>query len=220
MCGIFGYLNHLTPKSRREIVDVLIAGLKRLEYRGYDSAGIGVDAADPKNTRLIKAVGKVKVLEDRIAAESPDLALDAEASTHVGIAHTRWATHGAPSELNCHPHRSDAENDFIVVHNGIVTNYKDIKNLLESKGVSFESDTDTEVIAKLISHVRESEPRLDFRTLVQRVVGELDGAFALCFKSRLFPGECVVTRKGSPLLIGIKATHEVSIPDSIPVSIK
>ena len=113
MCGIFAYLNHLTPKSRKEIINILIAGLKRLEYRGYDSAGIGVDGPNKdSNTLLIKSTGKVNLLEQKILDKAADIKFDDTVNAHVGIAHTRWATHGVPSDLNCHPHRSEESNKF------------------------------------------------------------------------------------------------------------
>ena len=113
MCGIFAYLNHLTPKTRKEILDILVAGLQRLEYRGYDSAGIGVDGPQKgSNTLLIKSTGKVKLLEDKIRERKDDINFDDSLDVHVGIAHTRWATHGAPSDLNCHPQRSGETNEF------------------------------------------------------------------------------------------------------------
>jgi len=217
MCGIFAYLNHLTPKTRSEILDLLIKGLQRLEYRGYDSAGVGVDGASSNaNIALVKSTGKVKMLEDKIHAMKDELNFDGVHTVHVGIAHTRWATHGVPSDINCHPHRSGDKNEFIVVHNGIITNYKDIKQFLVTKGYKFESDTDTEVIAKLVRHIWTCNPNASFRQLVENAIAQLEGAFACVFKSTLFPGECVATRRGSPLLVGIK-TESALESDSIPV---
>eukprot|EP00090_Calanus_glacialis_P002054 TRINITY_DN11544_c0_g1_i1.p1 TRINITY_DN11544_c0_g1~~TRINITY_DN11544_c0_g1_i1.p1 ORF type:complete len:704 (+),score=168.81 TRINITY_DN11544_c0_g1_i1:35-2113(+) len=217
MCGIFAYLNYLTPKSRKAILDILLAGLKRLEYRGYDSAGVGVDG--PKigsSTLLVKSTGKVQLLQDKILANKDEIAFDDTLNAHVGIAHTRWATHGAPSDLNCHPHRSGESNEFTVVHNGIITNYKDIKQFLMTKGHEFESDTDTETIAKMIAHIRSEHPKFNFKQLVEQTISQLEGAFACVFKSSLFPGECVATRRGSPMVIGIKSEFGLEA-DSIPV---
>eukprot|EP00091_Calanus_sinicus_P008414 TRINITY_DN204_c0_g1_i3.p1 TRINITY_DN204_c0_g1~~TRINITY_DN204_c0_g1_i3.p1 ORF type:complete len:693 (-),score=251.84 TRINITY_DN204_c0_g1_i3:144-2222(-) len=217
MCGIFAYLNHLTPKTRKEILDLLIKGLQRLEYRGYDSAGVGIDGFNGNaSIELIKATGKVKVLEDKILSKAAELNFDGIQTQHVGIAHTRWATHGAPGDMNCHPHRSGEDNKFVVVHNGIITNYKDIKQFLMTKGFVFESETDTECIAKLIQHIRGQNVHYTFRQLVEQTMSQLEGAFACVFKSTLYPGECVATRKGSPLLVGIKAEGGLE-SDSIPV---
>jgi len=217
MCGIFAYLNHLTPKTRNEILEVLIKGLQRLEYRGYDSAGVGIDGPTSNaDIALIKATGKVKKLEDKIQSLKNELNFDGVHNVHVGIAHTRWATHGAPSDLNCHPHRSGEKNEFVVVHNGIITNYKDIKQFLLTKGNTFESDTDTEVIAKLIKHIWKQNSSDNFRQLVSKTIAQLEGAFACVFKSTLFPGECVATRRGSPLVVGIKTENALE-SDHIPV---
>jgi len=206
MCGIFAYLNHLTPKTRKEVLDLLIKGLQRLEYRGYDSAGVGIDGPTGNSSiSLVKSTGKVKQLEDKILEEADNLNFNGIHTQHVGIAHTRWATHGAPSDTNSHPHRSGEDNKFIVVHNGIITNYKDIKQFLMTKGYVFESETDTEVIAKLISYVRSQNVHYTFRQLVEQTTSQLEGAFACVFKSTLYPGECVATRRGSPLLVGIKS---------------
>ncbi|XP_055309071.1 glutamine--fructose-6-phosphate aminotransferase [isomerizing] 2-like isoform X3 [Sitodiplosis mosellana] len=218
MCGIFAYMNYLTPKTRKEILDLLVTGLKRLEYRGYDSAGVAVDSNDGKDIVLVKRSGKVLMLEEAInlACDEGKTKADSELYTHVGIAHTRWATHGMPSEVNSHPQRSDAEHSFVVVHNGIITNYKDVKNYLESKGHTFESETDTEIIAKLIYHLYREHPNYSFRELVEQVIQQLEGAFALAFKSKHFPDECVTTRRGSPLLVGIKTKTRLAT-DHIPI---
>ncbi|XP_016838294.1 glutamine--fructose-6-phosphate aminotransferase [isomerizing] 2 isoform X2 [Nasonia vitripennis] len=215
MCGIFAYLNYLTPKTRKEILELLVGGLKRLEYRGYDSAGVALDSPDGKDIAIIKKQGKVKALEEEIFLHST-LDFDTNIESHVGIAHTRWATHGVPSEVNSHPQRSDIEHSFVVVHNGIITNYKDIKILLQNRGYSFESETDTEIIAKLIHHIWVQHPTYSFRELVEQVVQQLEGAFALCFKSKHFPDECVSTRRGSPLLVGIKTKTRLAT-DHVPI---
>jgi glucosamine--fructose-6-phosphate aminotransferase (isomerizing) len=123
------------------------------------------------------------------------------------MAHTRWATHGQPSERNCHPHRSDPGNEFLVVHNGIITNYKELRAVLEKKGYMFESDTDTECIAKLTKYLFDSQKgnkALSFPSLVKAVIKELEGAFAVIFKSKHYPNDIVAARRGSPLLIGVK----------------
>jgi len=216
MCGIFAYLNYLTPKTRKEILDLLINGLKRLEYRGYDSAGVGIDGPNEEGIILVKKKGKVQMLKDEIYAQEKNLMFEKEHEVHVGISHTRWATHGVPSEVNSHPQRSDDANKFIVVHNGIITNYKEVKMFLQAKGHKFESDTDTEVISKLIKHLHDKYPGDSFRRLVEKAIQQLEGAFACCFKSSAFPGQLVATRRGSPLLVGIK-TEAILESDSIPV---
>uniref|UniRef100_A0A8C6SBP1 Glutamine--fructose-6-phosphate aminotransferase [isomerizing] 1 n=1 Tax=Neogobius melanostomus TaxID=47308 RepID=A0A8C6SBP1_9GOBI len=224
MCGIFAYLNYHVPKTRRDILEILIKGLRRLEYRGYDSAGVGIDGgnnkeweSNAKSIQLIKQRGKVKVLDEEVNKQQ-DLDLDIEFDVHLGIAHTRWATHGEPSPVNSHPHRSDKNNEFIVIHNGIITNYKDLKKFLESKGYEFESETDTESIAKLVKYMYDNRENDDisFATLVERVTQQLEGAFALVFKSVHYPGEAVGTRRGSPLLMGVRSDHKLSA-DHIPV---
>ncbi|XP_055714487.1 glutamine--fructose-6-phosphate aminotransferase [isomerizing] 2-like isoform X2 [Phlebotomus papatasi] len=216
MCGIFAYLNYLTPKTRREVLDVLVNGLKRLEYRGYDSAGVAVDSADAQDMILIRRSGKVKVLEDAIAEVFTSAPDEASREVHVGIAHTRWATHGEPSERNSHPQRSDDHHGFVVVHNGIMTNYKEVKTFLTKRNYTFESDTDTEIIAKLVHHLWTQDKDCSFRELVEQTIQQMEGAFALAFKSKHFPGECVATRRGSPLLVGIKTKTRLAT-DHIPI---
>ncbi|XP_043938962.1 glutamine--fructose-6-phosphate aminotransferase [isomerizing] 1 [Protopterus annectens] len=224
MCGIFAYLNYHVPKTRREIFETLIKGLHRLEYRGYDSAGVGVDGGNNKNwennaqhIKLIKQRGKVKALDEEIH-KNQDLDMDIEFDVHFGVAHTRWATHGEPNPVNCHPHRSDKNNEFVVIHNGIITNYSEMRKFLESKGYEFESETDTESIAKLIKYMYDNRESDDicFATLVERVTQQLEGAFALVFKSIHYPGQAVCTRRGGPVLIGVRSEHKLST-DHIPV---
>jgi len=196
----------------------LINGLKRLEYRGYDSAGIGIDAGCDGSCGIItiKKKGKVAMLEKEVHENTEKLNLEGIHDVHSGIAHTRWATHGVPSEVNSHPHTSGEDNEFIVVHNGIITNYKEVKVFLERKGMKFISETDTEVISKLIKYMYTLYPDSSFCELVEKTIMQLEGAFACVFKSKRYPGEMVGTRRGSPLLLGIKSNLDL-IMDSIPV---
>ncbi|XP_017856092.1 PREDICTED: glutamine--fructose-6-phosphate aminotransferase [isomerizing] 2-like isoform X3 [Drosophila arizonae] len=216
MCGIFAYLNYLTPKSRQEVLDLLVTGLKRLEYRGYDSTGVAIDSPDNKDIVMVKRTGKVKVLEDAIQEHFSGAEYSEPVKTHVGIAHTRWATHGVPCERNSHPQRSDEGNSFVVVHNGIITNYNDVKTFLSKKGYEFESDTDTEVFAKLVHHLWKKHPNYSFRELVEQAILQVEGAFAIAVKSKHFPGECVASRRSSPLLVGIKTKTRLAT-DHIPI---
>jgi len=212
MCGIFAYLNYLVEKDRGYIIDTLTNGLKRLEYRGYDSAGLAIDG-DNNDILIYRQVGKVRALEQLIK-EDTKLDLTKTFLSHTGMAHTRWATHGQPSQRNSHPQRSDPNNEFLVVHNGIITNFKEIKTVLEKKGYQFESDTDTECIAKLTKYIYDSQKankQLNFTNLVKAVVKELEGAFALIFKSTHFPNEMVAARRGSPLLVGVKTEKKLKV---------
>ncbi|KAK4985414.1 glutamine--fructose-6-phosphate transaminase (isomerizing) [Elasticomyces elasticus] len=209
MCGIFGYINYLVEKDRKFILDTLVNGLSRLEYRGYDSAGLAVDGDKRNEVFAFKEVGKVAKLKELIASESPDMTKVFD--SHAGIAHTRWATHGPPSRKNCHPHRSDEKWEFAVVHNGIITNYKELKTLLEGKGFKFETETDTEAIAKLAKYIYDEHPKIEFTNLVKAVIKELQGAFGLLLKSVHFPHEVVAARKGSPLVIGVKTAKKMKV---------
>jgi glucosamine--fructose-6-phosphate aminotransferase (isomerizing) len=180
MCGIVGAL------AQRDVSSILLEGLYRLEYRGYDSAGIAL-IEDQKLSRF-RALGKVKELEARLPGDQPG---------HIGIAHTRWATHGEPSENNAHPHFS---NDRIaIVHNGIIENYKEIRERLLQAGYQFSSETDTEVVAHLI----DSYYTDDLFSAVKKTVDELEGAFALGIIATDDPQTLVACRRGNPLVVGI-----------------
>ncbi|CAG8832765.1 37381_t:CDS:2, partial [Gigaspora margarita] len=212
MCGIFAYLNYLNVKDRRKIIDTLTNGLARLEYRGYDSAGLAVDGDESTDILLFKQVGKVAALKKLVSEQNVDF--EKEFVNHCAMAHTRWATHGQPSMTNSHPQRSDPKNEFTVVHNGIITNYKELKTLLENKGYRFESETDTEVVpkfAKYLYDTRDPNKVLSFTALVKDVVKKLEGAFALIFKSIHYPQEMVATRRGSPLLVGVKTEKKLKV---------
>ncbi|KAK7632418.1 glucosamine--fructose-6-phosphate aminotransferase [Phyllosticta citricarpa] len=209
MCGIFGYVNYLVEKDRKYILNTLVNGLSRLEYRGYDSAGLAVDGDKKNEVFAFKEVGKVAKLKELIDDSKPDLTKVFD--SHAGIAHTRWATHGVPSRVNCHPHRSDPIWEFSVVHNGIITNYKELKALLEGKGYKFETETDTEAIAKLAKYIYTSHPDIDFPVLAKAVIKELQGAFGLLLKSVHFPHEVIAARKGSPLVIGVRTQKKMKV---------
>ncbi|THU93565.1 L-glutamine D-fructose 6-phosphate amidotransferase [Dendrothele bispora CBS 962.96] len=212
MCGIFAYCNFLKEKSRKEILEVLCGGLAREEYRGYDSAGLGVDGDKPGEVIFFKEVGKVAGLRKQITSSSVDF--KKTFVSQVSIAHTRWATHGVPSTVNCHPLRSDPTAEFCVVHNGIVTNSAELRAVLQKRGYEFESETDTEAVAKLLKYVYDStadKSDLTFTELARTVLKELQGSFAFVFKSKHFPNEVVTARRGSPLLIGVKTDKKLKV---------
>ena len=188
MCGIIGYVGH------RPATPLLLGGLRRMEYRGYDSAGL---ALQEPNGRLssVRAVGKVARLTEKVKATvAPAL----EAAAVTGIAHTRWATHGAPTEANAHPHFSD-DGRVCVVHNGIIENYRVIRARLEAKGHVFRSETDTEAVARLIGE----HYRGDLRKAVGQALAQVEGAYGLAVLAADQPGLLVVARKGSPLVLGL-----------------
>lgn len=272
MCGIFGHYTFQVPHPRREILETLFAGLHRLEYRGYDSAGIAIDSddvvvavdigtrlqerkglvsidenmyttavdahaykrPDSKNEKTLlvkkrhaqalapvvfKASGKVDDLVARALdqANAARLDLDRVLEAHSGIAHTRWATHGTPSPTNAHPHTSGPLSEFVVVHNGIITNYRALREFLKAHGDAFVSETDTEVVPKLCSYVykklnKDQKPdaardatQVSFCEVIFEVMAKLEGAFALLIKSTHYPGELIACKRGSPLILGIKA---------------
>ncbi len=182
MCGIVCYV------GARDACPLLIEGLKRLEYRGYDSAGVAVQEKDAVSCK--KAVGKIASLEAEMNGSVP--------GGSTGIAHTRWATHGEPSEVNAHP-QVDGPGDIFVIHNGIIENYLSHRKRLEKNGVVFRSETDTEVLAHLVSMNFDG----DLAEAVRKTMGQVEGTFGLAVLHRLCPEEIVVARRGSPLIIGI-----------------
>lgn len=209
MCGIFAYINCAVPVTNHSILNTLVTGLRRLEYRGYDSAGLAIDGTSAKLPIVLKAVGSVDMLQQSVANVCKNrLAIPRLLDTHVGIAHTRWATHGAPSISNCHPHLSDPDSQFLVVHNGIITNFKPLREMLISKNFTFDSDTDTEIIAKLLKYLyqtlREHGKPLTFPRLVMHLMHAIDGAYALLLRSTSFPNELIACKVGSPLVLGLK----------------
>ncbi len=186
MCGIVGYV------GGRDAVDIIMNGLKRLEYRGYDSAGIALAGDD---LFIRKKNGKISALESALESEPQDLLH----SYHTGIGHTRWATHGVPSDRNAHPH-TDCHNEIAVVHNGIIENFSIIKQMLTQKGHELRSETDTEVIAHLIEYYyRQNGELLDS---VMKALSKLEGTYGLCILCKNEPGRIIAARNGSPLILG------------------
>lgn len=183
MCGIVGYI------GEKKAHEVIINGLKRLEYRGYDSAGIALFNG---SLEIKKGKGKVAKLESLV---------DSSDESKIGIGHTRWATHGEPNDINSHPHTSSSEK-LALVHNGIIENYNSLKKVLESKGHTFYSQTDTEVLAKLIEDVYSKNPD-DFKKAVQIALAQVDGTYGVAILHADFPDQLIVARKGSPLLLGV-----------------
>lgn len=186
MCGIVGYIGHRDAKS------VIIKGLRRLEYRGYDSAGIAL--YDGKNVKVTKTKGKVDDLEAKLKTEKNN-------KGSIGIGHTRWATHGIPNDINSHPHYSNSGN-LVIIHNGIIENYASIKKELENKGFTFKSDTDTEVLINLIEYIQQKGNYM-LGKAVQIALNEVVGAYAIAVFDITKPNEVIAARLGSPLAIGV-----------------
>ena len=183
MCGIVGYI------GSKPVLPILLDGLKKLEYRGYDSAGVSFVSNNSLQT--VKAAGKIVALEKKLK----DFA---DEQSSLGIGHTRWATHGAPTENNAHPHVS-ADGKIAVVHNGIIENYASLKSKLQQNGVEFKSDTDTEVVAHLISHFYQGS----LKTAIIQAIGKLEGAFGFGIICKDEPDVLIGARRGSPLVFGI-----------------
>ncbi len=200
MCGIVGYIGH------RQAYPILIKGLKRLEYRGYDSAGVAL-INDDNVLGVYKTKGKVALLED--------FCNDKDTTGTVGIAHTRWATHGEPSSVNAHPHYSESHN-LAIIHNGIIENYADLKRKLIANGVHFKSDTDTEVLVQLIEYIKNLK-KVDLLTAVQLSLQQVIGAYAIAILDKNDKNQIIAARKQSPLVVGIGDGEFFIASDASPI---
>lgn len=199
MCGIVGYIGH------RDAYPIIIEGLKRLEYRGYDSAGIAL--FDGTELNVSKTKGKVNDLEDRVHSEITTLG-------NLGIGHTRWATHGVPNDINAHPHYSNSGN-LVIIHNGIIENYDAIRKELIKRGYTFKSDTDTEVLVNLIEDVQKQEG-VKLGKAVQVALNQVIGAYSIAVFDKKKPDEIVIARLGSPLAVGIGDNEFFIASDASP----
>ena len=200
MCGIVGYI------GKREAYPILIKGLHRLEYRGYDSAGVAlINNAGQLN--IYKAKGKVSELEAYAA--------DKDTGGSIGIAHTRWATHGEPNTVNAHPHYSESER-LAIIHNGIIENYAVLKAGLQQEGYTFKSDTDTEVLVQLIEYTQLNR-QADLKTAVQLALQQVVGAYAIAVLDKEHPDTLIAARKGSPLVVGIGEDEYFLASDATPI---
>ena len=200
MCGIVAYVGH------QDAYPILIEGLKRLEYRGYDSAGVALLNAN-NELNVYKAKGKVSDLEAYASAK--------DISGHIGIAHTRWATHGEPNQTNAHPHLSNSGN-IALIHNGIIENYMSLRKELEKRGFTFKSSTDTEVLTNLIEDVQQSE-HVDLFEAVRIALNHVIGAYAIAIVEKDHPDEIIAARKGSPMVIGIGDNEYFIASDATPI---
>ena len=200
MCGIVGYI------GKRKAYPILIKGLKRLEYRGYDSAGVAI-ISDDRQLNVYKTKGKVSDLENFVTQK--------DISGTIGIAHTRWATHGEPCSANAHPHYSSSEK-LALIHNGIIENYAVLKEKLQAKGYIFKSSTDTEVLVQLIEYMKVTN-QVSLLTAVQLALGEVIGAYAIAILDKEHPDEIIAARKSSPLVVGIGENEFFLASDATPI---
>lgn len=200
MCGIVGYI------GQKKAYPILIKGLKRLEYRGYDSAGVAL-ISDNRQLNVYKTKGKVSELETFVTQK--------DISGNIGIAHTRWATHGEPCSANAHPHYSSSQH-LALIHNGIIENYAVLKEKLQAKGYSFKSSTDTEVLVQLIEFIQKSK-NTDLLTAVQLALREVIGAYAIAVLDKDNPDEIIAARKSSPLVVGIGEDEFFLASDATPI---
>ncbi|MBO7456638.1 MAG: glutamine--fructose-6-phosphate transaminase (isomerizing) [Paludibacteraceae bacterium] len=200
MCGIVGYI------GKRKAYPILIKGLHRLEYRGYDSAGVAL-INEQGQLNIYKAKGKVSELEAYAA--------DKDTGGCIGIAHTRWATHGEPNTVNAHPHYSESER-LAIIHNGIIENYAVLKAGLKEQGYTFKSDTDTEVLVQLIEYTQVNQ-HVDLKTAVQLALQQVIGAYAIAILDKTHPDTLIAARKGSPLVVGIGEDEYFLASDATPI---
>jgi glucosamine--fructose-6-phosphate aminotransferase (isomerizing) len=198
MCGIVGYI------GKKEAYPILINGLRRLEYRGYDSAGVALYRN--QQIGLYKCKGKVADLEERAKANN--------LTGNLGIAHTRWATHGEPNDVNSHPHLSNSE-DLVLIHNGIIENYASLKEALQNRGFTFQSETDTEVLVNLIEDVKSTE-NTDLESAVRLALNQVVGAYAIAVFSKSNPQQIVLAKMGSPLVVGLGEEEYFVASDATP----
>ena len=199
MCGIVGYIGD------KNVYPILIQGLQRLEYRGYDSAGLAIYN---ESLHVYKCKGRVSDLEKHVATE--------DVSGHVGIGHTRWATHGEPNDRNAHPHTS-MNGDFVLVHNGIIENYAELKSDLQKKGYTFQSDTDTEVLVNLIEYFYRNAEDVDAEIAVRLALSKVVGAYGVVVICKNEKTQLIAARKGSPLVIGIGRGEYFIASDATPI---
>lgn len=200
MCGIVAYLGH------REAYPIIIKGLKRLEYRGYDSAGVALVTPEPA-LNIYKKSGKVSDLESAVAGK--------DIAANLGMGHTRWATHGAPNDVNAHPHVSQS-GDFAIIHNGIIENYASLKQALLERGHQFKSETDTEVLIHLIEDVY-TKGQVSFEEAVRMSLTQVVGAYAIVIVSKKDPNFLIGARKGSPMVIGVGEGEHFIASDATPI---
>lgn len=203
MCGIVGYIGN------KPAVDILLDGLEQLEYRGYDSSGIAVKC--PEEIKVYKAEGKLKNLREELAPHAYEIS-----KSTLGIGHIRWATHGAPTVVNAHPHTCGC-GKLVVVHNGIIENYKELKAELEAKGCKFRSQTDTETVAHLVALIYGEVK--DLTKAVQMATKKLEGAYALCIMHNDEPNKLVATKRNAPLVVGV-GENEYYVASDVPAIIK
>ncbi|MDP2114797.1 MAG: glutamine--fructose-6-phosphate transaminase (isomerizing), partial [Bacteroidota bacterium] len=199
MCGIVGYIGD------KNVYPILIQGLQRLEYRGYDSAGLAIFNSELK---VFKCKGRVADLEKFVSAE--------DISGHIGIGHTRWATHGEPNDRNAHPHTS-MNSDFVLVHNGIIENYAELKSDLIKKGYTFQSDTDTEVLVNLIEYFYRNAEEVNAEIAVRLALSKVVGAYGIVVICKNEKDQLIAARKGSPLVIGIGRSEYFIASDATPI---